>query len=89
MAIKARSIFLPVTILGVAILVAFMLIKSKAPARPVAIKEKAWLVSAEQVQKVAEKYLVSDGLTVAELVPQPIDPARPPRTGAGGSAHGH
>ena len=41
----------------------------------------------QQVQAVARKYLVDDRLTVAELVPQPIDTARPPRTG--GAAHAH
>jgi zinc protease len=44
-------------------------------------------VTAEQVQSVANKYLVPDRLTVAELVPQPIDPDRPPRTA--GVAHVH
>ncbi|MEN8763661.1 MAG: pitrilysin family protein [Thiogranum sp.] len=44
-------------------------------------------VTAEQVQAVANKYLVPDRLTVAELVPQPIDPDRPPRTA--GVAHVH
>ena len=41
-------------------------------------------VTAEQVQAVAKKYLVDDQLTLAELLPQPIDPAHPPRSGAGG-----
>jgi len=38
-------------------------------------------VTAEQVQAVAKKYLQEDQLTVAELVPQPIDPnqAKKPR----------
>jgi hypothetical protein len=31
---------------------------------------------------VARKYLVDDQLTVAELVPQPIDPERPQKSGA-------
>jgi zinc protease len=44
-------------------------------------------VTPQQVQAVARKYLVDDRLTVAELVPQPIDRARPPRTG--GAAHAH
>jgi zinc protease len=38
-------------------------------------------VTAEQVQAVAEKYLVDERLTVAELAPQPIDPEHPPRSG--------
>jgi zinc protease len=44
-------------------------------------------VTPEQVRAVARKYLVEDRLTVAELVPQPIDPRRPPRSG--GVAHAH
>jgi len=44
-------------------------------------------VTAEQVQAVARKYLVPERLTVAELIPQPIDPKHPPRSG--GAAHGH
>lgn len=39
-------------------------------------------VSAEQVRAVARKYLVDDRLTVAELLPQPIDPSNPPKSGA-------
>jgi zinc protease len=50
--------------------------------------ERIEAVTAEQVQAVANKYLVQDRLTVAELVPQPIDPDQPPRT-AGGAAHVH
>jgi zinc protease len=50
--------------------------------------ERIEAVTAEQVQAVADKYLVQDRLTVAELVPQPIDPDQPPRT-AGGGAHVH
>jgi len=41
-------------------------------------------VTAAQVQAVAKKYLIDDHLTVAELVPQPIDPKHPPRSGGGG-----
>ncbi|MGV6809271.1 MAG: M16 family metallopeptidase [bacterium] len=40
-------------------------------------------VTAEQIQTVAKKYLLEDRLTVAELIPQPIDPnkaQRPPRS---------
>ncbi len=44
-------------------------------------------VTAEQVQAVASKYLVDERLTVAELVPQPIDPNKPQRSG--GVAHAH
>jgi len=49
--------------------------------------ERIEAVTAEQVQAVANKYLVQDRLTVAELVPQPIDPDQPPRTA--GAAHVH
>jgi zinc protease len=34
-------------------------------------------VTPEQIQAVAKKYLVEDGLTIAELDPQPIDPKKP------------
>ncbi len=49
--------------------------------------ERIKAVTPEQVQAVARKYLQRDHLTVAELVPQPIDPKQPPRSG--GSAHVH
>jgi len=41
-------------------------------------------VTPEQIMAVAKKYLVDDHLTVAELVPQPIDPGHPPRRAGGG-----
>jgi len=44
-------------------------------------------VTAEQVQAVAKKYLVDERLTVAQLVPQPIDPDKPQRSGSAGHAH--
>ncbi len=40
-------------------------------------------VTPAQIMAVAKKYLVDDHLTVAELVPQPIDPKHPPRHGGG------
>ncbi len=39
--------------------------------------EKVRAVTAEEVRGVARRYLVEDGLTVATLEPQPMDPARP------------
>jgi zinc protease len=48
--------------------------------------ERIETVTADQVQAVAKKYLADDRLTVAELVPQPIDPKRPPRSGGVGHA---
>lgn len=44
------------------------------------IPERLKAVSAEQVQSVAAKYLVDDGLTVAVLDPQPIGPNAPAQT---------
>ena len=44
-------------------------------------------VTAEQVRAVARKYFHDDGLTVAVLEPQPLDPNAPPRPAAEG--HGH
>jgi len=49
--------------------------------------ERIDAVTPEQVRAVARKYLVDDGLTIAELVPQPIDPNRPPRSAGVGHAH--
>ena len=43
-------------------------------------------VTADQVQQVAKKYLVDDHMTVAELVPLPLDPSAP-RHAMGGSDH--
>jgi len=49
--------------------------------------EKIQAVTPEQVQMVAKKYLIDDRLTIAELVPQPMDKKASRKT-AGGS-HGH
>ena len=41
-------------------------------------------VTAEQVQQVAQKYLVDEVLTIAELVPLPLDSQTPQRRATGG-----
>ena len=44
-------------------------------------------VSAEQVQAVAGRYFGDDALTVATLLPQPLDPNRKPRAASAGLRH--
>ena len=44
-------------------------------------------VTAEQVKTVARQYFGDDQLTVAELLPQPLDKNRKPRTPALGARH--
>jgi zinc protease len=44
-------------------------------------------VTAEQVQAVAQRYFGDDALTVAYLLPQPLDKTRKPRTPAAGGRH--
>jgi zinc protease len=44
-------------------------------------------VTASQVQAVAARYFGDDALTVAHLLPQPLDPNRKPRTPPAGSRH--
>jgi len=44
-------------------------------------------VTAEQVQAVAARYFGDDQLTVAQLLPQPLDPNRQKRQPAAGSRH--
>jgi zinc protease len=44
-------------------------------------------VTAEQVQSVAQRYFGDDALTVAYLVPQPLDKNRKPRTAIAGARH--
>ena len=44
-------------------------------------------VTAEQVQAVAGKYFADDQLTVAFLLPQPLDKTRKPRPPLKGSRH--
>jgi zinc protease len=51
--------------------------------------ERINAVTAEQVQMVAKKYLVEEGLTIAELDPLPIEADSKPRVAANGGGHGH
>ena len=44
-------------------------------------------VTAPQVQQVARQYFGDDQLTVAHLLPQPLDTSRKPRTAPAGSRH--
>jgi zinc protease len=46
-------------------------------------------VTAEQLQAVASKYLVEKNLTVAELVPLPMESGRKPRAALPEDAHVH
>jgi zinc protease len=45
------------------------------------------LVTAEQVQSVAQRYFGDDALTVAHLLPQPVDKNRKPRAPMAGLRH--
>ena len=49
MSIRARKLILAVVILAAAAVTAVALVNNKAPAKPVVVKEKAWLVGAEVV----------------------------------------
>jgi zinc protease len=49
--------------------------------------ERLRAVTAEQVKAVAAKYFGDDQLTVAVLLPQPLDKKRPPRTPPAGARH--
>jgi zinc protease len=44
-------------------------------------------VTADQVQSVAQRYFGDDALTVAQLVPQPLDKNRKPRAAVPGARH--
>ena len=44
-------------------------------------------ITAAEVQAVAAKYFGDDQLTVATLLPQPIDPNRKPRAATPGARH--
>ncbi len=49
--------------------------------------ERLRAITAEQVKDVAQRYFGEDQLTVAVLLPQPLDKARAPRTPPAGSRH--
>ena len=49
--------------------------------------EQVRSVTAEEVRSVANKYFSDDQLTVATLLPQPIDPQKPARASAAGARH--
>ncbi len=49
--------------------------------------ERLRTVTAAQVQAVAAKYFGDDALTVATLLPQPVDKTRKPRQPVAGSRH--
>ncbi|MFZ0790964.1 MAG: pitrilysin family protein [Chromatiaceae bacterium] len=51
--------------------------------------DKLAAVTAEQVQEVAKKYLIDDGLTVAVLDPQPLDGKQPTRAPVELGGHGN
>ena len=44
-------------------------------------------ITAAEVQAVAAKYFGDDQLTLATLLPQPVDPNRKPRAAAPGARH--
>jgi zinc protease len=50
------------------------------------ISERLKAITAEQIQAAAARYLVDDGLTVAVLDPQPLNP-RPAGAGVPGVKH--
>jgi zinc protease len=49
--------------------------------------ERLRAVTADQVRTVAAKYFGDDQLTVAVLLPQPLDRSRPPRALPAGARH--
>mgnify|MGYP001828713657 CR=1 FL=1 len=51
--------------------------------------ERIMAVTAEQVQAVAKKYLVEEGLTIAELDPLPMEAGSTARVATNGGGHGH
>jgi zinc protease len=51
--------------------------------------DRVQAITAEQVQAVAKKYLLKNGLTRAELIPLPIKPGEKPRQTVPGEKGGH
>lgn len=51
--------------------------------------EKVRAVTAQQIQQVAQKYLVAESLTVGELVPQPIDSGNKLANNQAGGSYAH
>lgn len=58
-----------------------------SPAAADVVLEQIRSVTAQEVQAVAEKYFGDDSLTVATLLPQPIDRQQPARTPVPGARH--
>jgi zinc protease len=58
-----------------------------APQSQARLLERLRSVTAQQVQEVAHKYFGDDALTIATLLPQPIDKTRKPRAAPLGARH--
>ena len=78
---KQDSVFNQARILGVNWVNGF------APGSDQVLLERLRGVTAEQVQSVAARYFGDDALTVATLLPQPVDAKRKPRTPPAGARH--
>jgi len=51
--------------------------------------ERIRAITPEQIQQVAKKYLIDDNLTIATLIPQPLDNETIKRRMSAGGDHGH